>query len=366
MLPLNIAFFGTSLVSCYWNGAATYYRGMLRALARRGHRITFYEPAVRDRQRHRDFSDPEWARVVVYPAEQSSDILQIVETAAKHADLIVKCRGVGVYDALLEESVLTFRRPGARVALWDVDAPNTLDRLLADPLDPLRPLLPRFDLVLTQGGGPAIVEAYEELGAARCVPIHAALDPETHYPVPAEPGLASALGFLGHRLPDREQRADEFFFNPAITRPGLGFLLGGGGWESKPLPANVRRIGHVGSAFHNVFNSSCRVVLNITREVSLRYGYCPTSRIFEAAGAGTCFVTDRWEGVEHFLEPGYEIIVASSGEEVADWLDQLTPSRAAAIGRAARRRILAEHIYGHRAAEFEEALDAVTPSLHHV
>ena len=42
--PLEIAFFGSSLVSAYWNGAATYYRGVIRALHARGHRVTFYEP----------------------------------------------------------------------------------------------------------------------------------------------------------------------------------------------------------------------------------------------------------------------------------------------------------------------------------
>ena len=69
---LNIAFFGTSLVSAYWNGAATYYRGIIRALAERGHRVTFYEPDAFDRQSHRDIDDPDWARVVVYPNGQAA------------------------------------------------------------------------------------------------------------------------------------------------------------------------------------------------------------------------------------------------------------------------------------------------------
>ncbi|HEY3579810.1 MAG TPA: hypothetical protein VGK82_04675, partial [Pyrinomonadaceae bacterium] len=62
---MKIAFFGSSLVSAYWNGAATYYRGIIRALDRLGHEITFYEPDAYDRQKHRDIPDPEWARVVV-------------------------------------------------------------------------------------------------------------------------------------------------------------------------------------------------------------------------------------------------------------------------------------------------------------
>ena len=54
---MKIAFYGSSLLSSYWNGAATYYRGILKALAERGWEITFYEPDAFDRQQHRDI-DP--------------------------------------------------------------------------------------------------------------------------------------------------------------------------------------------------------------------------------------------------------------------------------------------------------------------
>ena len=101
---MRIAFFGSSLVSAYWNGAATYYRGLLRALAGRGHEITFYEPNVFDRQQHRDIDDPDWARVVVY--EAASTAVTAALRDARNADLLVKASGVGVFDAVLEETVL--------------------------------------------------------------------------------------------------------------------------------------------------------------------------------------------------------------------------------------------------------------------
>ena len=67
---MNIVFFGSSLVSAFWNGSATYYRGIIRHLHERGHRITFYEPDAYERQQHRDFPEPDWARVVVYAADR--------------------------------------------------------------------------------------------------------------------------------------------------------------------------------------------------------------------------------------------------------------------------------------------------------
>src|SRR3954468_129597 len=161
---MRIAFFGSSLVSAYWNGAATYYRGIVRALHERGHEVTFYEPDAFERQQHRDMDDPPWAKVVVYPAQSEADVLRTVEQA-RGADLVVKASGVGVFDELLERSVLSLQGPRTLVAFWDVDAPATLDRVHNDPADAFHSHIPRYDIVLTYGGGPDVVAAYEALGA---------------------------------------------------------------------------------------------------------------------------------------------------------------------------------------------------------
>lgn len=87
-----------------------------------------------------------------------------------------------------------------------------------------------------------------------------------------------------------------------------------------------------------------------------RYGFSPATRVFEAAGAGACIITDAWEGIELFLEPGREIMVPQNGCEVREHLLKLAPSDARAIGEAARKRILAEHTYTHRAAKLEALL----------
>src|SRR5947209_9144945 len=144
---MRIAFFGSSLVSAYWNGAATYYRGIVRALDERGHSITFYEPDAYGRQQHRDIDDPPWARVVVYPATE--DAARGAVESARRFDLIVKASGVGVFDDLLESAVLELRRPSNLVAFWDVDAPATLDRVHQNPRDAFAAHIPRYDAVFT-------------------------------------------------------------------------------------------------------------------------------------------------------------------------------------------------------------------------
>jgi spore maturation protein CgeB len=347
---MRISFFGSSLVSSYWNGAATYYRGLVRALAERGHEITFYEPDAFDRQGHRDMDDPDWARVVVYQPARWADAL----SAARASDVVVKTSGVGVLDEELEAGVLEL---GVATAIfWDVDAPATLARVEADPDDPFRALVARYDLILTYGGGDPVVERYRGLGARDCIPVYNALDPDTHHPAPPEERFACDLAFLGNRLPDRERRVEEFFLRAAELAPECSFLLGGAGWDDRPLPPNVRYVGHVPTGDHNALNSSALAVLNVSRESMAANGWSPATRVFEAAGAGACVISDAWEGLDAFLEPGEEVLVAEDGEGVAAMARRLSPETARIVGDAARRRVLAEHTYAQRAEQVDELL----------
>lgn len=351
---MRMAFYGSSLLSAYWNGAATYYRGLLQCLAARGWRITFYEPDAFDRQSHRDIEPPEWARVCVYPATEAGLCHVLAEAA--DADVIVKASGVGVFDRELLAGTIAMARPAAVRVYWDVDAPATLTEMQQAADHPVRRALPDLDLVLTYGGGPPVVRGYTALGARRCVPVYNALDSHSHYPVAADPRFAADLSLLANRLPDREARIEEFFFHPAQQLPKRKFLLGGAGWADKPLPPNVTALGHVSTNLHNAFNASALAVLNVARDSMAVIGYSPATRVFEAAGAGACLITDAWQGIELFLEPGEEVLVASSGAEVADHLAQLTPARARTIGARALARIRREHTYDRRAELVDQLL----------
>lgn len=354
---MKVAFYGSSLLSSYWNGAATYYRGIISDLHRRGHAVTFYEPDAFDRQQHRDIDPPDWARVVVYPA--TIEAARGVMAEAAVADVVVKASGVGVFDEALLDGVMAAARPDAIRLFWDVDAPATLAELRAAPDHPMHRALPGLDLVFTYGGGPPVIAAYEGFGARRCIPIYNALDPATHHPVPPEPRFAADLSFLGNRLPDREARVEDFFLDAAARLPGRSFLIGGNGWGDKAMPANVRHLGHVYTREHNAFNTSPLAVLNIARDSMASVGYSPATRVFEAAGAGACLITDAWVGLEMFLAEGTEVLVARDGAEVAAHVEGLTPERAHLIGTAARARILAQHTYERRGAEVDVILRAL-------
>jgi spore maturation protein CgeB len=353
---MRIFVFGSSLTSSYWNGAATYYRGIYKSLHALGYDITFAEPDIYKRQQNRDLRDVAYANVIVY--QTPGDIPKLLELAA-NADLIIKHSGVGADDELLERGVLLARNDTNRVAFWDVDAPATLARVDADVTDPFRPLISQYDFIFTYGGGQPVIEHYTRLGARNCTPIYNGLDPETHHPVFADASLACDLAFVGHRLPDRERRVEQFFLRAAELAPEMKFILGGEGWGGRALPSNVRWIGHVGSNDHNRVNCSARMVLNINRESMANVGFSPPTRVFEAAGAAACLITDAWTGVDEFFVPGKEILVASCAEDIVRYLRELSASDAAQIGETMRRRALNDHTYASRARTFHQIMTGV-------
>ena len=350
---MKIFVFGSSLTSSYWNGAATYYRGIYKNLNALNHQITFAEPDIYDRQKNRDTGSIHYAEVLVY--ETPTDLEHLLATACE-ADLVIKHSGVGADDELLEREVLVCRSRRTKVAFWDVDAPATLARVETDASDPFRALIPQYDMIFTYGGGPPVVEHYCRLGAKQCHPIYNALDPETHFPVVPDSGLECDLAFVGHRLPDRERRVENFFLRAAVLAPELRFVLGGEGWGGKALPANVKWIGHVGTADHNRVNCSARMVLNVNRESMADVGFSPPTRIFEAAGAGACVITDEWAGIDTFFRPGTEILVASSAEQIVHWLRSVDGSRERKIGEAMLARALRDHTYSLRARQVDTIL----------
>ncbi|MDT0651185.1 CgeB family protein, partial [Autumnicola edwardsiae] len=312
---LNIAFFGSSIVSAYWNGAATYYRGIVKALHKMGHEVTFYEPDIFERQEHRDIDDPDWCNVIVYEKDKLS-LRGLLRKAQEESDVIIKASGVGAYDDFLESEVAKMKSKNNLIIFWDVDAPATLDRIEKDENDPFRDLIPQYDFILTYGGGQPVIDAYERNGAKKCIPVYNALDTDTHFPVDPEAKFEGSLAFLGNRLPDREKRVEEFFIKPATELPDHKFLIGGSGWGDKKMPDNVNYLGHVYTKDHNAFNCTPIAVLNISRDSMAKYGFSPATRVFEAAGAGACIITDYWKGISTFFEPDEEIIVVKSGEEV--------------------------------------------------
>jgi spore maturation protein CgeB len=346
---MDIACFGASLVSAYENGAATYCRGVLRALSRLGHHISFYEPLHPERLAHRDIVDPAWARIIRFTPDGEG--VEAALAAAAKADVLIKSSGVGAYDDLLDGAVPHATMARSLSVYWDLDPGATLERLRRLPDDPLRAQLPWYDLVLVRCGGESTLDEFQRFGARTCFPIYNALDADVYHSVPRDAEYAASLVYLGHRHPDKDARLQRHFFEVARSLPTCRFVLGGCGWEGLPLPANVLHVGYVYAGENNLYNCSSTAVLSVTSERNIALGHVPAARLFEAAGAGACVITDAWRGLDQFFEPGRELLVANEPAEVVEHLLMLSKERSVSIGKRAQERAIAEHSYAHRAAE---------------
>lgn len=348
---MKIFVFGSSIVSSYWNGAATYYRGCYKYLARLGYQITFAEPDAYGRQQHRDEGDFSYVHSLVY--QPGADIDKMLSLASE-ADIIVKHSGIGVDDHLLETRLLELQKHSA-VIFWDVDAPATLASVDATSQNPLREAIPQYDAIMTYGGGPWCRDQYLKLGARAYFSIYNGFDPDTHFRVAEDPTLVCDIAFIGNRLPDREIRVEELFLRAAQLAPQATFLLGGEGWGDKQIPSNVRYIGHVPTADHNRINSSASMVMNINRESMAKAGFSPPTRVFEVAGAGACLLCDDWPGIDDCFEPGKEILVIRSAEDVLDYLNRYDAVERRKIGDALHARAMQDHTYAQRALQVDDA-----------
>ena len=354
---MRIFAFGSSIVSSYWNGAATYYRGCYKYLARLGYDITFAEPDAYGRQQHRDTDNFSYVNSLVYQpvsADGGRDLDRMLQQAAE-ADIVVKHSGIGCDDAELERRVPAECSEKAMTFIWDVDAPATIHRMRGDSDDALRHATAGYDAILTYGGGPLALEGFREFGAQAYYSMYNGLDPETHFPVSADPSLACDVVFLGNRLPDREARVEELFLRAAELAPQASFILGGEGWGDKRMPSNVRWLGHVPTADHNRVNCSASMVLNINRASMAEFGFSPPTRVFEVSGAGTCLLCDDWPGIADCFEPGREVLVVRSAEDVVAALKDHDLATRKRLGAAFYARGLADHTYAQRAAQADFA-----------
>lgn len=352
---MRLVFFGLSLTSSWGNGHATTYRGLLSGLQRRGHEVTFFEKDADWYARHRDLPQPPQARLQLY--QHWAEIRPAALRAAGEADAVI----VGSYfpDAIpLLDDLLA--RGTALTCFYDIDTPVTLAELRTGRCRYLRAdQIAALDLYLSFTGGP-VLEELQRLWQARCVrPLYCACD-ESEYrraQRPLRPPVA--LSFLGTYAADRQAKFERLLLEPARRSPGQQFHVAGSMYPQPELwPANVEYQSHLAPGRHAEFYAASRFTLNLTRQAMVEAGYSPSIRLFEAAAAATPIISDPWPGLAGFLEPGREILLASSSSETQAILDNITVAEAAALGRAAQEHVLATHTCGQRAQELETYLTA--------
>ena len=346
--PLRIVIIGLSITSSWGNGHATTYRGLVRELARAGHDILFLERDVEWYAANRDLPNPPDGRTVLY--RSLDELKQMFAGDIDAADLVI----VGSFvPEGSEVGRWVVDHAAGITAFYDIDTPVTLAKLARGEEEYIsRDLIPRYDLYLSFTGGPTLDRLEREFGAPLARPLYCSVDPDLYYPeaVPERWDFA----YMGTYSDDRQPGLSELLITPAARWRKGRFAVAGPQYPADiRWPSNVHRIEHLPPARHRGFYAAQRFTLNLTRADMVAAGFSPSVRLFEAAACGTTIVSDRWEGLETFLEPGREILIAESSEDVLGWLQELADEERLAIGARGRARVLSEHTAAHRASELE-------------
>jgi spore maturation protein CgeB len=159
---------------------------------------------------------------------------------------------------------------------------------------------------------------------------------------------------MGTYSDDRQPGLTRLLIEPARSWPEGRFVVAGPQYpRTIRWPGNVRRVQHLPPRRHRGFYNAQRFTLNLTRADMIAAGFSPSVRLFEAAACGTPIISDYWDGLDTLLEPGQEILIARSANDVLEWVRDIPDEERRSIGHRARARVLAEHTSAHRAAELE-------------
>jgi len=351
---MNAVIFGLSISSAWGNGHATLWRALCRAFHGLGHDVVFFERDVPYYASHRDMHGAPWCRLVLYP--DWNTVAPSARQALADADVAIVTSYCPDGQAA---SNLVFDSNVARKVYYDLDTPVTLEQVGRGESVPYLPPsgLAGFDLVLSYGGGTTLTELRRCLGARAVAPLYGSFDPEVHRPVPPRTEHRNDLSYLGTYAVDRQPALERLFISVARERQSRCFVLAGSQYPPDfPWCPNMLYFWHMPPRDHASLFSSSGLTLNITRGAMVARGHCPPGRLFEAAACGAAIVSDWWQGLDAFFEPGREVLIAHDTRDVLDALD-LTDDERRRIGRAARERALECHTASLRARELERLLE---------
>ncbi len=295
---------------------------------------------------------PRWQRHLTRILEREQDIDAVVVFTVPMAHL----RGVPTF---LRE------RFGVPVVFYDGDVPMSLPEFGgmdtgfnyyhgADPSE--------YDLVVSNSEGG--LGRLLELGARRAEAVFWGADPEFFQPRRVE--KTSDVFFYGYGDKFRRDWMAALVGEPSRAAPELDFVLGG-----RDFQGDIGRARLIGDVPFNAFAqaiSAARINLNITRRSHATVTASATARPFELAAAGAAIVSNPYEGIERWFEPGEELFVVSTAEEALTTYRRLLddPGEAEAMGARARERVLDEHTYAHRARQLLKLVGLDVPAASRV
>lgn len=345
---LEIVIVGLSITSSWGNGHATTFRGLVRELQKKGHRVTFLERDVPWYASNRDLPNPPYCKTILY--NSLDELREKYSEIIASADLVI----VGSYvpEGVEVGKFVTIAAEGI-TAFYDIDTPVTLAKLEREDYEYLHPeLIAEYDLYLSFTGGPTLQHLEEQYGSPMARAFYCSFDPELYFP--EQQDIKWDLGYLGTYSDDRQPPLQKLMLNAAENYSEGKFVVAGPQYPySIQWPQNVERIEHLPPSEHCKFYNSQRFTMNITRADMIKAGWSPSVRLFEAAACGTPIISDYWEGIDSIFEIGKEILISGTYEDTLHYLRQLSDEERREIGERARQKVLSHHTAAHRATELE-------------
>jgi spore maturation protein CgeB len=348
--PRRFVFLGWSITSEWGNTHAPVYRTLLRALVARGHHVLFLERLSEESAALHDLPAA-CGEVQFYGSIEDLRARFTRDIRTAHCVVVGSSIGGGAGD--IEESsqiahwVLETAR-GVR-AFYDFDPAETLASLETSPV-------PEFDLYLSLTGGPQLAQIAAHLSTTYARSLHCSFDPAWHTPMNATKQWE--LGYVASDAPEERAMIDHFLLEVARRMPKRRFVVAGSICDdNRQWPSNVRRIAPVMNTHQRGFYAQQRFALNLTPATAK--AMAPHSRLFQAAACGTPIITDHWPGLDQFFEPGAEVLVAQSPDDVVQHLCEVPDAVRKALSARARRRLLRAHTPSHRARALERYVEEV-------
>jgi spore maturation protein CgeB len=348
---MKLVVLGLSLSSSWGNGHATTFRALLKEFAARGHDVLFLERDVPWYASNRDIADPDYCRLEFY-----SDLEDLKRWQAEIASADAVMVGSYVPEGVAVGRYVQDVAQQGVTSFYDIDTPVTLAKLRRGDFEYLSPeVIPGYDVYLSFTGGPTLNLIEREYGSPAARALYCSVDADRYAPMDVRKKWD--LSYLGTYSDDRQPTLERLLLEPARRMPDRKFVVAGPQYpDGIDWPANVERIEHCPPADHPAFYAASLFTLNVTRDDMIAAGWSPSVRLFEAAACGVPIVSDKWEGIGSLFAPGSEIVLADTSEEVVDLLTRTDAASAAAMGHAARAKLLAAHTAKHRAAELEAHL----------
>jgi spore maturation protein CgeB len=345
---LNIVILGLSVTSSWGNGHATTFRGLIRELDKKGHKVTFLERDVPWYASNRDLPNPPFCKTILYS--------NLEELKSQHSELITNADlivvGSYVPGGVAVGEFVTTTANGV-TAFYDIDTPVTLAKLERGDFEYLCPeLIPQYQLYLSFTGGPTLQKIEQQYGSPAARAFYCSFDTELYFPEQAN--LKWDLGYLGTYSDDRQPPLEKLMLNAAQKLSEQKFVVAGPQYpQNIQWNKNVERIEHLPPSEHRKFYNSQRFAMNITRADMIKAGYSPSVRLFEAAACGTPIISDYWDGIDSIFEIDTEILISKSADDTIAYLTTISEEERKFISERARQKVLNHHTAAHRASELE-------------